>query len=591
LRKHKLNQLPHLCNILKRDMSLVGWLPLMPKSFSYYPQHVQDQITRMKPGLSGVGSIIFRDEESIVARANKSPQQVYTEDIAPYKGEVELWYQRHQNLSLDLKIIFVTTLAVLLPQSREYEKLLSDLPPRPSAIPPFESVAHDLRHHPPRQPPGVRILIINQAFWPDIVATAQLMADWSEDLTARGHEVSIIASRSIYGRQGAILPERDRYKGAKIYRVGANLFKKGRILTRLIDFGLFHVLALRRAMALPRQDVVVCLTTPPFIGIVGLITKKLRGSRYVQYEMDLYPDVPVALGALKPGSPVTQLFERVHRTLLRTADRVIVLGRCMERVIKSKGIPASKLVLVTPWADPDEIAPVPRETNPFRIEHHLSDKFVIMYGGNLGLGHDISTVTAAMRILNDSMDPIDRKCCFVFMGGGQRMRELQQLATENNLTNVLFLDYQPREKLAESLSAADVHLITQAHGTSGLIVPTKFYGMLASGRPGLYVGPSDSEAALVLRETGLGAVLEIGDVQGFLAAIRRLRDFPDPTQESLARATLRNAYSRQVCTQHLSETVESLVPEHLDTSDSNPRDSATVNLSHLSRDNLALKCR
>jgi len=406
--------------------------------------------------------------------------------------------------------------------------------------------------------PAMRILIINQPFWPDVVATAQHLADWAEALVARGHEVTVIASRSVYGNQGANLPKREDYKGVKVYRVGANLFKKGRILTRLIDFGLFHLLALYRAMALPRQDVVVCLTTPPFIGVVGMLVKSVRGSRYVQYEMDLYPDVPVALGLMKPRSMVTRIFEGIHRKLLRSADRVVVLGRCMERVIGAKGIAASKLVRVTPWADSEEIVPVPRESNAFRREHQLTDKFVIMYSGNLGLGHDITTITSAMRELQDSANPHDRACRFVFIGGGKRMQEVQRFVDQYKLKNVVLLGYQPREKLAETLSAGDIHLITQAAGTSGLIVPSKFYGILAAGRPSVYIGPEDTEVACVLAETGLGSVLRIGDVRGFLEAIRRLRDNGGASQEELARTTLRKFYSRQICTQKLTGMVESL---------------------------------
>ncbi len=134
LRKGKINELPQLINIFLGDMSVVGWRPLMPKSFLYYPPHVQEQIVRMKPGLTGVGSIIFRDEESITARLNKPPELVYREDIAPYKGELELWYQQHQSLWLDVKIIFLTAWAVLRPASRLHEKWLKGLPPRPAAL-------------------------------------------------------------------------------------------------------------------------------------------------------------------------------------------------------------------------------------------------------------------------------------------------------------------------------------------------------------------------------------------------------------------------------------------------------------------------
>lgn len=134
LRKTKVNELPQVINIFIGDMSMVGWRPLMHKSFQYYPAHVQQQIIHLKPGLTGIGSICFRDEESITARATKSPERVYREDIAPYKGELELWYQRNQSFMLDMKLIFLTAWAVLCPGSRLYEKWLKGLPPRPEFL-------------------------------------------------------------------------------------------------------------------------------------------------------------------------------------------------------------------------------------------------------------------------------------------------------------------------------------------------------------------------------------------------------------------------------------------------------------------------
>lgn len=134
LRKTKLNELPQLINIFIGDMSFVGWRPLMPKSFNYYPVHVQERIIRLKPGLTGIGSIIFRDEEAITARANKPPQQVYQEDIAPYKGALELWYQHRASFWLDMKLLFLTAWVVLRPGSRLVDKWLPDLPPRPEAL-------------------------------------------------------------------------------------------------------------------------------------------------------------------------------------------------------------------------------------------------------------------------------------------------------------------------------------------------------------------------------------------------------------------------------------------------------------------------
>lgn len=135
LRKAKINEIPQIINIFKGDMSLVGWRPLMPKSFGYYPQHVQEKIINLRPGLTGIGSIVFRDEEQIVEEANKEPRLVYIEDIAPYKGELELWYQDHQSLWLDLKIIFVTAWVVLFPSSRIVSRAFKGLPaPQPGSV-------------------------------------------------------------------------------------------------------------------------------------------------------------------------------------------------------------------------------------------------------------------------------------------------------------------------------------------------------------------------------------------------------------------------------------------------------------------------
>ena len=134
LRKAKLNEVPQIINILIGNMSVVGWRPLMPKSFAYYSDEIQQKIVNMKPGLTGVGSIVFRDEEAITERANKPPADVYRDDIAPYKGQLELWYQDNQTFVMDIKIVLLTALAVLSPGGRLHEKWLKGMPPRPESL-------------------------------------------------------------------------------------------------------------------------------------------------------------------------------------------------------------------------------------------------------------------------------------------------------------------------------------------------------------------------------------------------------------------------------------------------------------------------
>ena len=131
LRKIKLNELPQIINILKGDMSLVGPRPLVTKTFIAYNEDIQSKIYNVKPGITGIGSIIFRDEESIISVVtDEDPHEFYKRIIAPYKGELEMWYQDHNFFFLDLQLIFLTAWVIMIPDSKLYEKWFKDLPKR-----------------------------------------------------------------------------------------------------------------------------------------------------------------------------------------------------------------------------------------------------------------------------------------------------------------------------------------------------------------------------------------------------------------------------------------------------------------------------
>ncbi len=134
LRATKINEIPQLLNVLLGNMSLIGPRPQARPHFEVFPEHVKREIVKIRPGLSGIGSIVFRDEDSILAQCGKDQHQCYAEDIAPYKGELEVWYVQHQNLALDLLLILLTIWVVLFPRSRQYAKLLRDLPKPDSEV-------------------------------------------------------------------------------------------------------------------------------------------------------------------------------------------------------------------------------------------------------------------------------------------------------------------------------------------------------------------------------------------------------------------------------------------------------------------------
>jgi lipopolysaccharide/colanic/teichoic acid biosynthesis glycosyltransferase len=134
LRKTKINELPQIINVLKGDMSIVGPRPLTPKQFDCYTDEVKKAINKMTPGLSGIGSIVFRDEEDIISKSSMSPHECYKKIISLYKGELEMWYCRHRSLWIDGLIIFLTIWVILFPKSELHYRILKDLPEKPESL-------------------------------------------------------------------------------------------------------------------------------------------------------------------------------------------------------------------------------------------------------------------------------------------------------------------------------------------------------------------------------------------------------------------------------------------------------------------------
>jgi glycosyltransferase involved in cell wall biosynthesis len=376
-----------------------------------------------------------------------------------------------------------------------------------------------------------------------VVATAQHGWDLARHLVREGNEVTAIASRSRYGERGASLPDEERIEGVRIVRVGSSMFGRSALLPRMIDFAMFFLRAIWCAMTLPRHDVCICFTTPPFIALVGWLLRCFRGTKFVYWVMDLYPDLPVACGIMKERSLVTRFFERMNRFCLRRADRVVVLGRCMEERVVAKGVDPSRIVLINVWSDQEEIKPIAREDNAFRREWGAGDKLVVMYSGNFGIGHDIETIADAVRRLSG-----DPGILFVFTGGGERKAELLESIRKAGVTNFIDRPYQPRERLGELLCAGDVHLASLRDGAEGIMVPSKVYGVLAAARPVVFIGSPTGEGARVIVEESCGTVIECGDGLGLAKAIQRYAAEPEEVEASGQRG--RDALTRKWSASH-----------------------------------------
>jgi glycosyltransferase involved in cell wall biosynthesis len=377
----------------------------------------------------------------------------------------------------------------------------------------------------------MKVLLLNQVFWPDVAATAQHGHDLGRYLAQHGVQVTALASRSLYSETGKALPREGGVDGIRIVRAGQSRFGKTALAARAFDFVSFYLAALWKAIWLPRQDIVVCFTTPPFIAFVGILLRWLKGTKVVCWTMDLYPDVPVAAGVLRRGSLAHSVFDAVDRFSLRHADRVVVLGRCMQQRLLEKGVDPKRMEVINVWADGDEVSVRPIEGNALRTAWQVGDRFVIEYSGNFGIGHDGETMYRAMQATR-----ADDSIRWVIVGGGTRRGELETFVMTHDIVNAVLKPYQPREALGELLSLGNVHLVSIAENFSGLLVPSKFYGVLAAARPVLYVGPRESEVARVIEESKCGLVIEQGDSAGLVKAIETLHADPQLAQAMGRRA-------------------------------------------------------
>jgi glycosyltransferase involved in cell wall biosynthesis len=325
----------------------------------------------------------------------------------------------------------------------------------------------------------------------------------------------------------------------------------------MIDYLSFYVRAMAVALTMPRFDVVVTLSTPPIIGLIGTFLRRLKGSRHVYWSMDLHPDASLALGRMSRRNPVVAALAWLSDAVYRQADTVVVLGSYMADRIAAKQVRRERLAEVPVWSRRDEVYPMPRFGHPLRAELGLSEKFVAMYSGNLGLAHSFEEFIDAARRLRDHS-----KIVFLFVGGGPRLSEVREAKEAEGLENIQLLDYFPREQLHASLSIADVHLISMREEMTGIVVPGKLYGAMASGRPSIFVGPAHCESADTVREAGCGVTIRLGDVDGLVDCLTDLATNPDRTDDmgQRGRAAFLESHEKSVCCAQWSDVISDLIP-------------------------------
>ena len=342
------------------------------------------------------------------------------------------------------------------------------------------------------------------------------MAEVARALATRGHHVVTMASARGYEDPRRRYPKREMLHGVDVRRLPLASFGKGSIALRLLGAAAFLLQVVVRALCMRRLDAILVSTSPPMCSMAALIISAIRRVPITYWVMDINPDQAIAMGAVRADSRRVRWFDCLNRLILRRASRVITLDRFMAQRLERKEAVGSRMVIIPPWAPETVTEPVEHAENPFRWQHGLADKFVVMYSGNLSLSHPLDTIlNAALRLQHH------QNLAFVFIGSGLGRQAIVDFIDRHHPTNVLLLPYQPLDWVRYSLSAADVHLVSMGNDMVGIVHPCKIYGALACGRPILLLGPHECHAGELLDRFDIGWQINHGDVEG---AVKRIED-------------------------------------------------------------------
>ena len=370
-----------------------------------------------------------------------------------------------------------------------------------------------------------KIVVVSQHYPPDQSTTAAIMAAIAGHLTAQASVLVLSgtpgsASLEATGRDQPVVTEiknRIPAKAALIRRAAAEA---------LFSLRVFVALLLR----LRRGDVALTVPAPFMLPYAVAAAAKLKRARSALIMHDLYPDVLVMAGLLRPSAILAKAIRGANALMFRALNAVIIIGRDTEALLlRYKGVTPDKIRFIPNWATlVPGVRPILSD-NPYRRLH--AARFLVGLSGNLGFTHDPDVVFDAARLLRDDPD-----IHFLLSGWGIGFERLKQLQSDANLPNVTLVERVPEEDLEQFLSAADIWLIPYRKDLAGISVPSRFYNLLAIGRPVLLLSEPNAEAALTVSEHGLGWVVEPGNPEELARTIRLASRSEDPSRGERAAA-------------------------------------------------------
>jgi glycosyltransferase involved in cell wall biosynthesis len=405
----------------------------------------------------------------------------------------------------------------------------------------------------------MRLTLINQFYKPDLAPTGHSAASLAEHRAMQGDHVTVITS------SGGYVPESGsqigtRLPNLRISRVWTPRLGKERKLKRVLDYAAFYLLAALRMLFLPRQDVIVSLTTPPFIAWTAVFHKWLHPSTsIVLWNMDCYPEIAEQTGVITEGGLVSRTLRWLNRRLFLKLDHVVCLDRAMLKILQTNYahvVKSPAFHVIPNWEPADQFPPdlqpiVWDDAPPIEVE----DPFIILYLGNAGFGHRFETVMDAAEQLSNA------PFIFLFVGGGQQWSWLADAVATRELKNVILHPYVPKEITPSVMAFADCALITMRESALGLISPSKLHASLGMHLPVLYIGPEKSNVDDAIQKFGIGLSIRHGDVSRLITFLQELQNNPGKKKDlqKKARHAFEAAYSDSQCLPLFDALLSSLI--------------------------------
>lgn len=371
-----------------------------------------------------------------------------------------------------------------------------------------------------------KLLVYAHYYYPDVASTGQILAELCEGLL-EDFEITVICVVPSY--TGKI---EERYKrrkfyfeehnGVKIVRVRVPEFDKTNKISRIKNITSYFINSILATFKVGKQDLVYSISQPPILGgVLGVIGKVIKRAKYVYNIQDFNPEQAEVVGFSKSPMLLT-LAKSFDKFSCQCSDCVIVVGRDMQQMLEhrfnNKKTPDN--TVINNWINEEEIYPL--ESNHDRVQqfkerYGLQGKFIIMYSGNIGLYYDLENI---IKVIGEFRERED--IAFAFVGDGTVKKQIEDYSIKNHLGNVTFIPYQKKEDLIYSLNAADVHLVTNQKGIKGVSVPSKVYGVMATGKAILGVLEKGSEAELLISNSQCGITVEPQDYDEIKRAIEVL---------------------------------------------------------------------